>query len=143
MDNKLSIHFREDKKTFAPGQAVHGAIQWSLETQPHSLELSLFWYTAGKGTRDVGVVDTLTVDRPGSFGSKDFSFTLPAGPFSFSGRLVSVIWALELTCSEGKETVREEIVVSPTGREIVLGDETWTEDRPRGNPLERILGRRS
>jgi hypothetical protein len=139
--DKLSIYFRADKTTFAPGQAVHGAIQWSLETNPRALELSLFWYTAGKGTRDVGVVETLAFDQPGSCGSKDFTFTLPKGPFSFSGRLISVIWALELTCSEGDETVREEIIVSPTGCEIVLGDDTWAEDRPRGNPLERILRR--
>ena len=140
--DKLNIYFREDKTTFAPGQAVHGAAQWSLETNPRALELSLFWYTAGKGTRDVGVVETLTIDHPGWCGSKDFAFTLPKGPFSFSGRLISLIWALELTCSEGTETVREEIIVSPTGREIVLGDDTWAEKRPASNPLERILGRR-
>jgi len=140
--DKLNIYFRDDSTTFAPGQAVQGAIQWSLETNPHSLELSLFWYTAGKGTRDLGVVETLTFDHPGASGSKDFSFTLPKGPFSFSGRLVSVIWALELTCSDDKETVRQEIIVSPTGHEIVLGDDSWTGNRPRGNPLERILGQR-
>jgi len=141
--DKLSIHFRGDQTTFAPSQMVHGAIQWSLQTNPRSLELSLFWYTAGKGTRDVGVVETLTVDHPGASGAKDFTFTLPKGPFSFSGRLISVIWALELTCAGSDETVRREIIVSPTGREIVLGDESWAEDRPRGNPSERILGRHS
>lgn len=141
--DKLSIYFREDKTIFAPGQAVHGAIQWSLEANPPALELSLFWYTMGKGTRDVGVVETQTVDRPGSCGSKDFSFTLPDGPYSFSGKLISLIWALELTCSEGNETVRQEITVSPTGQEVALGCGFWEQDRPRSNPLERILGRRS
>lgn len=140
--DKLSIYFREDKTIFAPGQVVYGAVQWSLETGPPALELSLFWYTMGKGTRDVGVVETQTFDHPGPCGSREFSFTLPNGPFSFSGRLISLIWALELTCSEGDEMVRQEITVSPTGREIVLGSESWMEERPRGNPLERILGRR-
>jgi len=140
--DKLSIYFRADKTAFAPREAVHGAIQWSLETNPRALELSLFWYTAGKGTRDVGVVETLTFHHPGSCGSKDFAFTLPDGPYSFSGKLISVIWALELTCSEGNETVRQEITVSPTRREIVLGDDAWMEDRPSANPLERILGGR-
>ena len=140
--DKLSIYFREDKTTFAPGQTMHGAVQWSLESVPRSLELSLFWYTAGKGTRDVGVVETLTFHHPGAFGSKAFGFTLPDGPYSFSGKLISLLWALELTCSSAHETVRQEIVVSPTGREIVLGDDAWLEDRPATNPLERILGGR-
>ena len=141
--DKLSIYFREDKTIFAPGQAVQGAIQWSLQPNPPAFELSLFWYTMGKGTRDVGVVETLTLDHPGSWGSKDFSFTLPDGPYSFSGKLISLIWALELTCSEGEGMTRQEITVSPTGQEIVLRRDFWEQDRPRSNPLERILDRRS
>jgi hypothetical protein len=47
---------------------------------------------------------------------------LPEGPYSFSGKLISLIWALELACSPGSETVRREITVSPTGHEIVLGE---------------------
>ena len=141
--DKMSIYFRGDKTAFVPGETMHGAIQWSLDTSPRALELSLFWYTAGKGTRDVGVVETLTIDRPGSCGSKDFAFTLPVGPYSFSGKLISLIWALELTCSEGDEMARQEITVSPTGQEIVLGSELWAAERPPSNPLERILGRRS
>lgn len=141
--DKLSIYFREDKTTFAPGQAVYGAIQWSLEANPPALELSLFWYTMGKGTRDVGVVETLTLDRLGPCGSKEFSFTLPDGPYSFSGKLISLIWALELTCSEGEPMTRQEITVSPTGQEIVLRSDFWEQDRPCSNPLERILGRQA
>ena len=141
--DKLSIHFRQDKTTFAPRQAVHGAIQWSLEANPPALELSLFWYTMGKGTRDVGVVETQTFERLGPCGSKEFSFTLPDGPYSFSGKLVSLIWALELTSPKTNDTVRREITVSPTGQEIVLGSDIWTDDRPSGSLLERLLGRRS
>ena len=119
---KLEITFREDKTTFKPREMVHGAIQWNLPTVPKHLDLNLFWYTEGKGTRDVGVVETLKFDNIGAFGSKAFSFTLPDGPYSFSGKLISLIWALELTCSPGSETVRQEIVVSPTGQEIALGE---------------------
>ena len=141
--DKLSIYFREDKTTFVPRQAVHGAIQWSLDTNPGALELSLFWYTAGKGTRAVGIVETQTLDHTGPCGSKEFSFTLPDGPYSYSGKLISLIWALELTCSEGEEMARQEITVSPTGREIILGSASWEQERPRSNPLERILGRQA
>ena len=144
--DKLSISIREDKTAFAPHEAIEGAIQWNLDANPRHLELSLFWYTSGKGTRDVGVVETVTVENPGAFGSRDFSFALPEGPYSFSGKLISLIWAVELSCSPGAETVRREIVLSPAGEELVLGVVAsqgrfaWGEKGPGHNPLGRLLG---
>jgi hypothetical protein len=118
--SKLDILLHEDKAALAPRETLGGTIRWNLDANPRCLELSLFWYTAGKGTRDVGVVETRRFEEPGAFGSRDFAFTLPDGPYSFSGRLISLIWAVELTCSPGSETVRREIVLSPTGHEVLL-----------------------
>jgi hypothetical protein len=118
---KLNIELNDSKDAFAPGEQVEGRIEWTLDANPRALELSLLWYTSGKGTRDVQVLHTHKIDSPGAFGSDKFSFTLPAGPYSFSGKLISLIWALELTCTPGDDAVRTEIVVSPTGREIILG----------------------
>ena len=112
-----------------------------LRRRSRTLELSLLWYTSGKGTRDAGVVQTKRIDNPGALGSDVFSFTLPGGPYSFSGKLISLIWALELTCTPGHETVRKEIVVSPTGREILLTSVAG--QGPESQPqkfLKRILG---
>ena len=120
--DKLSIMLQNEKTTFAPRETIHGTAAWNLGTNPRRLELSLFWYTSGKGTRDVGIVETKRFDAPGVSGSKNFSFTVPDGPYSFSGKLISLIWALELTCSPGPATMRQEITVSPTGREILLGE---------------------
>jgi hypothetical protein len=119
--DKLNIALNDDKAAFAPRATVDGAIQWDLDVNPQYLELSLFWYTAGKGTRDVGVIETKQFQSPGASGTQDFSFALPDGPYSFSGKLISLVWALELTCTAGSETVRREIVLSPTGHEILLG----------------------
>jgi len=119
--DRLSIVLEDDKAAFAPREAIRGTVEWNLDTSPHYLELSLFWYTMGKGTRDIGVIQTLRFDQPGPRDQRGFSFTLPAGPYSFSGKLISLLWALELTCSPGSETARQEITVSPTGHEIVLG----------------------
>ncbi len=119
--DKLSLALHDDKAAFAPRATVRGTAHWNLDANPRHLELSLFWYTTGKGTRDVGVIETYRLDEPGASGSKDFSFTLPEGPYSFSGKLISLIWALELTGSPGSETIRREITVSPSRGEIVLG----------------------
>ncbi len=141
--HKLNIELYDGKNAFAPGERVEGKIQWSVDAEPKALELSLLWYTSGKGTRDASVVNSKRIDRPGSSGSDQFSFTLPSGPYSFSGKLISLIWALELTCTPGNETAREEIVVSPTGREILLtsltGQGREQENQP-GEFLKRILG---
>ena len=141
--HKLSIELNDGKGAFAPGERLEGRIEWSGDADPKALELSLLWYTSGKGTRDAGVVHSKRIDHPGSSGSDSFSFTLPSGPYSFSGKLISLIWALELTCTPGNETVREEIVVSPTDHEILLtsltGQGRGQENQP-GEFLKRILG---
>jgi len=84
-------------------------------------------------------------DEPGAYGAKDFSFTLPESPYSFSGKLISLIWAIELTCSAGSETLRREITLSPTGQEIVLGSVSQDHVPRSGNKsgqdsLEQVLG---
>lgn len=119
MDN-LNIEIAEAKTSFRPGETVAGTVRCNLEENPESLELSLFWQTAGKGTRDVGVVETIKFDSPGSLGQKDFSFKLPQGPYSFSGKLISLIWAVEATTFPTEQTTKREITVSPTGHEVVV-----------------------
>jgi hypothetical protein len=119
--SELNIMLRDEKTAFAPRETIHGTAEWRLGIRPRHLELSLFWYTSGKGTRDVGVLETKQFDAPGASGSRDFSFALPDGPYGFSGKLISLIWAIEMTASPGHEVTRQEITLSPTGREIVLG----------------------
>jgi hypothetical protein len=116
----MDITLRHDKTNFAPRETVEGALRWRLDSQPRRIDVSLLWYTSGRGTQDVGVVETLTIEEPNSVGSRDFAFTLPEGPYSFSGKLITVIWAIEATCSPGDSTVRQQIVVSPTRNEIAL-----------------------
>lgn len=118
--DELKIELRDSKAVYPPGATVRGGVRWSLQNNPASLELSLLWYTTGKGTQDVEIVETLKWEAPGASGSKDFSFALPGGPYSFSGTLISLIWALELTAFPGSQIQKLELTVSPTGSEILL-----------------------
>ena len=102
--------------------------QWSLPSMPQSLEARLFWFTRGKGTEDVGVVATEVVPAPGAQGTHRVRFTLPEAPYSFSGRLISLIWAVELVAD--KTAARWEFVLAPEGREILL-PQTTDASRPR------------
>lgn len=51
-----------------------------------------------------------------------FSLALPRQPYSFSGKLISLVWALELIVEPGANVARQAFVMSASGREVVLGE---------------------
>jgi hypothetical protein len=118
--SELKILLRDERKSFQPGELVEGVAGWRSEQPLRSVELRLFWFTRGKGTEDVGLVNQMRFDSPQLEEGRRFSFTLPNDPWSFSGELVSLIWALELVAAPGDQSTRVELTVSPTGQEILL-----------------------
>lgn len=116
----IQVETRDGATAFAPGEVVEGTASWQLETPAQSVELRLFWYTRGKGDQDVGVVATVAFPEPGLQDRRGFSFSLPVGPYSFSGKLISLLWALEVVAEPGSRAGRLEITVSPSRREILL-----------------------
>lgn len=117
----LRVEVEGGAVAFHPGDEVRGTASWSLDEEPTSVELRLFWRTEGKGTEDIGVVETVPFDGAGRQDRRDFHVRLPPAPYSFSGRLVSLVWGLEVVAEPGAVAGRQDIVLSPTGREIVLG----------------------
>ena|SRR5437879_6330390 len=118
--NELRIDTREGRKDFEPGDELNGTAVWKLDQQLRAIELRLFWFTRGKGTEDAGVVETVRFDRPMTEERRSFRFRLPEAPYSLSGKLISIVWALELVADPSKEVVRLEITVAPGGREVRL-----------------------
>ena len=118
--SELEIRTRDDRTAFLPGEELTGYVSWMLDKPPGRVELRLFWRTEGKGTKDVNVVDKIAFDNPRQQERRDFRFQLPDGPYSFSGQLVSLVWALELVPGTGWGTERLEIIISPTKSEIAL-----------------------
>ena len=118
--NSLRVATQQQKTSFTPGEEVTGAVSWSLDREPKSAVVRLFWYTEGKGTRDVGVVAEEQISTPRQKDERSFRFTLPAAPYTFSGKLISLLWAIELVIEPGDLSERLPIVVSPTGEEILL-----------------------
>lgn len=116
----LKIETSEDAKRFLPGEAINGTVSWHTDKHMKSLELRLFWYTQGKGDQDVGIVDSVTFHEPGIDGKLPFSLQLPIEPYSFSGRLITLTWALELLTHPSDEVEKLDIVMSPTKKEIIL-----------------------
>jgi hypothetical protein len=68
----------------------------------------------------VMVGGNLTSSVTVAFGEQRVSLRAPSGPYSFSGRLISLLWALEAVAEPGGEVARREIVLSPSGEEVRL-----------------------
>ena len=116
----LELHTVGGDTWFVPGSTIACDASWHLDHEIDTLELRLFWYTEGKGTQDVVVVARRAVDRPESSGHETFRFRLPAGPYSFSGTLITLKWALELIALPGEEAARVDLTVAPTPVEISI-----------------------
>ena len=118
--NDLRIEIDENREASEPGAELTGTVSWSMSQPPRSMELRLFWFTRGKGTEDAGVVQTVAFDHPLPDEKRSFRLRLPEAPYSFSGKLISLLWALELVAQPSKAMVRREIVIAPGGREVRL-----------------------
>lgn len=116
----IQVETDDGVTSFHPGDTVEGKTFWRLDPPPETVELRLFWYTAGKGDRDVGIVESIPFAGPAAEDSRRFGLRLPEGPYSFSGKLISLVWAIEVVAQPGDHVGRLEITVSPTGREILL-----------------------
>ncbi len=117
----ITISFDDSTTHFRPGETVSGTVSWSgLGSETDRLDIRLLWYTEGKGDQDVEVVNSLplTVTQPD--GSTGFEFTAPTRPFSFSGKLISLIWAIEVVLFPGREGFREPMTLSMDGSEVKL-----------------------
>ena len=124
----LEIETADGRSEFAPGEELAGIVSWQFDKAPRAVELRLFWYTQGKGDDDAAVADTLRFEPPAAQDVQEFRFALPEGPYSFSGKLISLRWALELVAEPSNDTARLDFTLSPTGREILLhGDDSRDE----------------
>lgn len=119
--SRVAIALAGGRTAFLPGEDVAGAVDWRRPAAPERVEVRLFWYTRGKGTEDVEIVDRMTFEEPSAEEGKGFRFRLPEGPYSVSGKLVSLAWAIEVVAEPDDEVARTELTVSPTGSEILLG----------------------
>ena len=118
--DSLGIETQYGANAFLPGETVEGTVSWQLDRPAETVELRLLWYTQGKGDQDVGVVSIVPFANPGLADRRTFRVRIPEGPYSFSGKLISLLWALEVVAEPGSLASRLEITVSPTRQEILI-----------------------
>jgi hypothetical protein len=110
------------KTEFHPGETLAGSASWSLDAAPGAVEIRLFWYTEGRGTQDVGLVEKARFEQPQPSERREFQFTLPDRPYSLSGKLISVRWAVEVVAEPSGEAQRFGFTLGSNGKEILLGE---------------------
>jgi hypothetical protein len=116
----ITLEPTDGRIEYEPGEELHAQVSWELDKPARRVEVRLFWYTRGKGTTDVQVVKIQRFDVVGPRGREEFRFVLPEEPYSFSGKLISLVWAVEAIAEPGDRSVRLELVVAPGGKEIQL-----------------------
>lgn len=119
--SEMSITPRDGVTAFEPGGRIFGEACWRMDEQADSIEARLLWHTEGKGSMDSAVVQTVTFDRPAIEEARPFEMTLPIEPYSCSGKLVSILWTIELVSLPTKENIRLPLTMGPGGREVTLG----------------------
>lgn len=115
---QLTIGLKDNRTEYKPGEILTGTVSWAMQRNPKSVEVRLFWYTSGKGTTDTCLVSRQVFDSPNGLDQRKFQIEIPNGPYSFSGKLISLRWGLELVVNRGKEVQRVDLTVSPTGQEV-------------------------
>ena len=116
---KLTLTLAQQQKNFRPGESISGRADWDVDPSSTAVEIRLVWFTDGVGTVDGGLFSSINC-APLPRGNQTFDFTLPQGPYSFSGTYISLTWAVELVVLPGEEVEALDYVLSPTGEELDL-----------------------
>lgn len=114
--NQFSLSLTQ--KHCRPTERLRGEVSWQLNKAPKKLQVNLYWTTAGRGNTDLRIIESKSL-KPNQHGFSSFEFVLPAGPYSFSGRLITLSWAVEFI-ADSNECVTETIVVAPDATELRL-----------------------
>ena len=118
------VDLERETRRYYPGEVVTGAVDWSVGSPPLTMAVRLRWRTEGMSwPADTRVLGEERFDDPQAVGRSDFRFTLPIMPYSYAGKVLSIVWRVELVLRSrrfGGEKVEafRAITMSPTGDAI-------------------------
>lgn len=118
IDSQLYIDL--PSSCYRPGETLSGEILWALDEAPETIELSLGWWTEGRGDKDACIEKKLEWKSMQTAGKESFEMKLPESPYSFEGHLISLKWALELRTTKGEESTTLNLAIAPDGKPVEL-----------------------
>jgi hypothetical protein len=83
--NQIEVRIKDGKNQFQPLDWIEGHVSWNLKSPPRNIEIRLLWFTEGKGTTDLSILESITLGADSNRASGDvpFRFQLPSAPYSF------------------------------------------------------------
>ena len=118
MDTQLYLDL--PKTHYRPEELLRGEILWALDEAPGEIQLSLGWWTEGRGSKDAKIETTREWPTRDNAGRQSFELSLPKTPYSFQGQLITLKWALELRTKEGGHHYSLELTISPSEAPVDL-----------------------
>ena len=119
--NKIQIILESESNNFLPYEEIPFLINWDLQDlKENKVEVHLFWYTKGCGIEDLEIIETKHFNIAAEKGQKKLMFNAPQYPYSFSGKYVSVIWAIEAVFEKSKISSMVTFDITPFRKKIVL-----------------------
>jgi hypothetical protein len=104
MDGPLiTLRLDAPNRIFSPGETLSG--EYTIEAfqpdQIRAIELSVLWFTEGKGDEDLGVhfFQRRSSEEDAAFDPRQtvrFNTRLPNSPLSYDGRIVKVRWCVRV-----------------------------------------------
>lgn len=121
-NNQLAVFLPGNRTAFVPGERLEVTVLWAFSQMPGTIDVRLFWITRGKGTEDIEIVHRAAIRAPAIAGEERCVFVLPDAPWSFSGRLISLVWGVEAVAASPEQAARCEFILAPDAAEIRLGE---------------------
>ncbi len=115
-DVHVAIELTDPEDAWLPGERLAGRYRLEGEDAPEieRLEVSVLWYTSGKGDEDLGVhfFEELRADSPKWFNAREwaeFECVLPQTPLSYDGVLIKIHWCVRVRYyrANGKQILGE------------------------------------
>jgi len=112
----VRIKLNRPRPVYEPGELLgfEFRVAGSALGDPTAVEVSIVWYTEGKGDEDLAVHFFDRVDRSGGGGDfcrpHAYSVALPNAPLSYDGAIVKIRWCVRVRVflGRGRDFVTEE-----------------------------------
>ncbi|HOM17563.1 MAG TPA: hypothetical protein PK777_00575 [Thermoguttaceae bacterium] len=112
----ITIRLEGGSRSFSPGSLLRGEywLEGVSSEEVKAVELSILWYTEGKGEEDLAVhffrrdsLDQLPYAAGRWIGA--FSTVLPHSPLSYQGLIVKIVWCVRVRVflARGKQVLEE------------------------------------
>ena len=112
-----SIDLKFKGSRFKPGQVLDLRLVWADKHPFERMSLSLVWHTRGRGTPENHIAFSVDIENQNPSGDQRISLRLPDGPYSYSGKFITLSWTLEAILHESEQEHIKTIVIGPNQKE--------------------------